>query len=89
VNVARQKLPPDSGDQRKRVVMNKAFRTLVDDGIEVSVNTGLRAAEKLLFVLDGREQGTNVAKIMVQVNHIIEAARSTVPQEMWGRLSAN
>jgi hypothetical protein len=47
VNVPRQKLPPDSGDQRKRVVMNKAFRTLVDDGIEVSVDTGLRAAEKL------------------------------------------
>jgi hypothetical protein len=86
VNVARQKLPPDSGDQRKRVVMNKAFRTLVNDGIEVSVDTGLRVAEKLQFVLDGREQGTNVAKIMVHVNHIIEAARSTVPQEIWGEI---
>jgi len=66
--------------------MNKAFRTLVDDGIEVSVDTGVRAAEKLQFVPDGREQGTNGAKIMVQVNHIIEAVRSTVPQEMWGEI---
>jgi len=38
------------------VVMNKAFRTLVDDRIEVSVETGLRAAEKLQSVLDGRER---------------------------------
>ena len=37
------------------VVMNKAFRTLVDDRTEVSVETGLRAAEKLQSVLDGRD----------------------------------
>ncbi len=37
------------------VVMAKGFRTLVDDGTEVSVETGLRAAEKLQSVLDGRE----------------------------------
>jgi hypothetical protein len=36
------------------VVMAKAFRTLVDDGTEVSVETGLRAAGKLQSVLDGR-----------------------------------
>ena len=48
--------------------------------------TGLRAAEKLQAVLDGRQWGTNVAKIMLQVNHIIEAVRSTVPQEMWGKI---
>jgi hypothetical protein len=66
--------------------MNKAFRTLVDDGTEVTIDTGLRAAEKLQAVLDGRERGTDVAKIMVQVNHIIEAVRSTVPQEMWGEI---
>ena len=39
------------------VVMTKAFRTLVDDGTEVSVETGLRAAEKLQPVIDGRERG--------------------------------
>ena len=42
------------------VVMNKAFRSLVDDRTEVSVETGLRAAEKLQSVLDGRELGTEV-----------------------------
>ena len=41
------------------VAMTKAFRTLVDDGIEVSVETGLRAAEKLQSVLDGRERGSD------------------------------
>ena len=40
--------------------MTKAFRTLVDDRTEVSVETGLRAAEKLQSVLDGRERGTDV-----------------------------
>jgi len=38
------------------VVMTKAFRTLVDDRTEVGVETGLRAAEKLQSVLDGRER---------------------------------
>ena len=40
------------------VAMNKAFRALVDDRTEVSVETGLRAAETLQSVLDGRERGT-------------------------------
>ena len=52
------------------VVMNKAFRALVDDGTEVSVETGLRAAEKLQSVLDGRERGTEVLKLKVQLGWI-------------------
>ena len=47
--------------------MNKAFRTLVDDRTEVSVETGLRAAEKLQSVLDGRERGTDVLELKVQL----------------------
>ena len=47
--------------------MNKAFRTLVDDRIEVSVETGLRAAEKLQSVLDGRERGAEVLELRVAV----------------------
>jgi hypothetical protein len=65
------------------VVMNKAFRTLVDDGTEVSVETGLRAAEKLQSVLDGRERGTDVLELKVQLGRIGEAVRAVVPQEMW------
>ena len=49
------------------VVMAKAFRTLVDDRTEVSVETGLRAAEKLQSVLDGRERGTDVLELKVQL----------------------
>jgi hypothetical protein len=66
------------------VVMTKAFRTLVDAGTEVSVDTGLRAAEKLQSLLDRREEGADVAQMLVQVDRIIKAVKSTVPEEMWG-----
>ena len=46
------------------VAMNKAFRALMDDRTEVSVETGLRAAEKLQSVLDGRERGTEVLSLI-------------------------
>ncbi len=68
------------------VVMNKALRTLVDDGTEVSVETGLRAAEKLQSVLDGRERGTDILELKVQLGRIGEAVRAVVPQEMWAAI---
>jgi hypothetical protein len=68
------------------VVMAKAFRSLVDDHTEVSVETGLRAAEKLQFVLDGRERGTEVLELKVQLGNISKAARSVVPQSMWAAI---
>ena len=68
------------------VVMNKAFRALVDDGTEVSVETGLRAAEKLQSVLDGRELGTEVLELKVQLGWIQAAVKSTVPEEMWDEI---
>ena len=68
------------------VVMAKAFRTLVDDGTEVSVETGLRAAEKLQSVLDGRERGTDVLELKVQLGRIGEAVRAVVPREMWAAI---
>ena len=68
------------------VVMNKAFRTLVDDRTEVSVETGLRAAEKLQSVLDGRERGTDVLELKVQLGRIGEAVRAVVPQQMWAAI---
>lgn len=69
------------------VAMNKAFRTMVDDRTEVSVETGLRAAEKLQSVLDGRERGTGVLELKVQLAMIGKAVRFVVPQQMWGRSS--
>ena len=68
------------------VAMNKAFRALVDDGTEVSVETGLRAAEKLQSVLDGRERGTDVLELKVQLGQIGEAVRAVVPQSMWAAI---
>ena len=70
------------------VVMAKAFRALVDDRTEVSVETGLRAAEKLQSVLDGRERGTDVLELKVQLGKISEAVRSVVPESMWGAIVA-
>ena len=66
--------------------MAKAFRTLVDDRTEVSVETGLRAAEKLQSVLDGRERGTDVLELKVQLGRIGEAVRAVVPQSMWAAI---
>ena len=68
------------------VVMNKAFRTLVDDRTEVSVETGLRAAEKLQSVLDGRQRGADVLELKVQLCQIGEAVRAVVPQSMWAAI---
>jgi len=50
------------------------------------VETGLRAAEKLQSVLDGRERGTDVLELKVQVGQISEAVRSVVPESMWGEI---
>ena len=69
------------------VAMNKAFRALVDDRTEVSVETGLRAAEKLQSVLDGRERGAEVLELKVALDQTREAVRAGVPQSMGGRSS--
>ena len=68
------------------VVMAKAFRALVDDRTEVSVETGLRAAEKLQSVLDGRERGTDVLELKVQLGQISQAVRAVVPESMWAAI---
>jgi hypothetical protein len=66
------------------IVMNIAFRNLIDDDAEVSVDTGLRAAEKLQSLLDKRGQGDEIAEMRVQVNQILNAVKAVVPQQMWG-----
>lgn len=66
------------------IAMNKAFRSL--DRTEVSVETGLRAAEKLQSVLDTQDKGSDLADVIVKVQTIIGAVKSTVPPEMWGEI---
>ena len=70
------------------VAMNKALRRLVDDDAEVSIDTGLRAAEKLQSILDKRDQGDEIAKIRRQVNLIHDAVKAVVPEEYWGQIVA-
>jgi hypothetical protein len=53
--------------------MLKAFRRLVDDDAEVSVETGLRAAEKLQAVLDKGDHGAEMADMRLQVYRILDA----------------
>lgn len=68
------------------VTMAKAYRVLVDDGTEVTIEMGLRAAEKLQAALNGHQQTTDVNDVLVKLERIIEAVRSTVPKSMWGEI---
>jgi hypothetical protein len=58
----------------------------VDDDAEVKVDTGPRAAEKLQSILDKCDPGDEIADMRRQVNLILDAVKSTVPQEMWGAI---
>jgi len=59
---------------------------LVDPDTKVDVNTGMIAAARLQALIDSRAGQPDMAHIMVQVNHIIEAVKSTVPRELWGEI---
>ncbi len=67
-------------------VMVKGYQTLVDPDTKVDVNTGMIAAGRLQALIDSRAGQPDMAHIMVQMNHIIEAVKSTVPREMWGEI---
>jgi hypothetical protein len=68
------------------IVMVKGYETLVDSDTKVDVNTGMIAAARLQAMIDSRAGQPDMAHIMVQMNHIIEAVKSTVPREMWGEI---
>ncbi|GAC1646124.1 MAG: hypothetical protein NVS4B6_20000 [Mycobacterium sp.] len=67
-------------------VMTKAFSTLVDDQTEVSVDTGLRAAEKLHTLMNSRDYSAEMAETRLLLGRIINALKTTVPQSMWGTI---
>lgn len=64
-------------------VMAKSYEGLVDSGTRVDVNTGILAASRLQSILDSRAEQPNLLEIRVQLSKIIDAVRTTVPQEMW------
>jgi hypothetical protein len=70
------------------VAMNKALRRLMDDDAEVSVDTGLRAAERLQSVLDWRDQGDDIAEMRRHFSQILDAVKTVVPEEYWGQIVA-
>ena len=70
------------------VVMNEAFRRLMDGDVDVSVDTGLRAAEKLQTLIDARAGEADVASLRDQVGRIIEVVRTFIPSERWPEVQA-
>ena len=62
------------------IVMHMAFRSVVEDGGDVSVETGLRAVEKLQAVHDKRDPGDDIADMRRQVNMILDAVKAVVPR---------
>jgi len=68
------------------IVMQKAFEHLVDDDTTVSVETGLRAAEKLHAIAQETSNSPDIANMMLQLQRITAAVKAVVPREMWGQI---
>jgi hypothetical protein len=64
-------------------VMAKGYETLVDPDTKVDVSTGMIAAGRLQALIESRASGTSMVEILVQMDRIIKAIHSTVPEEMW------
>ena len=64
-------------------VMVRAWEALVDQDAAVDANTGMAAASKLQAMIESRAGETSLAEIIVKMNRVIEAVRSTVPESMW------
>jgi hypothetical protein len=64
-------------------VMAKSYEALVDSDTAVDVSTGIVAASRLQSIVDSRADHADMLAIRVQVNKLIDAVRTSVPQEMW------
>jgi hypothetical protein len=70
------------------VVMNEAFRRLVDGDVDVSVDTGLRAAEKLQALIDARAAGADMASVLAQMGRVIDVMQTFIPKDRWPEAQA-
>lgn len=68
-------------------VMAKSYETLVDPATKVDVTTGMIAAGRLHALIESRASGTSMAEMWVQMNRIINAVKSTVPEALWPEIS--
>jgi hypothetical protein len=66
-------------------VMVNGYETLVDPYTKVDVNTGMIAAGRLQSLIDSRADQSDLLQMRLQFRRILDAVRSTVPQEMWAR----
>jgi hypothetical protein len=69
-------------------VMVKGYETLVDPDTQVDVNTGMIAAGRLQALIESRASGTSMMDVWVKIDRIINAIKSTVPEEMWEEIAA-
>ncbi|MFZ0225560.1 MAG: hypothetical protein WAL41_01155 [Mycobacterium sp.] len=70
------------------VVMNESFRRLAAGDVDVSLDAGLRAAEKLQALTDARAGEADMADVLVRMGRVIETVREFVPPEHWPALQA-
>jgi hypothetical protein len=68
-------------------LMAKGYETLVDPDTKVDVNAGMIAASRLQALIESRASGASMAEMWVQMNRIINAVKSTVPESMWPEIS--
>ena len=68
-------------------VMVKSYETLVDSDTRVDVNAGIVAAGRLQSLIDSRDYDRELLVMKVQLGHICDAVKSTVPPEMWGEIT--
>ena len=69
-------------------VMNDAFRRVVDGDVDLSVDTGLRAAEKLQALIDARASQADMARMRAEMGRVIEVVRTFIPAERWPQVQA-
>jgi hypothetical protein len=67
-------------------VMAKGYESLVDSQTKVDVNTGMVAASRLQAMIDSHADQPDMTQVRLQVNRILDAVKTVVPQEMWGAI---
>jgi hypothetical protein len=56
--------------------------------LKVSIETGLKAAEKLQSVLGAGDTGAEILRMRVQMGRVIDAMKATVPEHLWAEIVA-